>query len=87
MEEQTSPKSEEKYFHIENIGKNFGTTIAGLVLMGIAIAAIIMDWFLHRPTGAAPWQIGLVFVAGFALLFMRDNIKSYIDIYTKKKIS
>lgn len=81
MEEE----KEEKYFHTENISKNIYTTIIGCSLMTISSVAICMNWFFEFKQIPVA-QVAIVFVAGFALLFMRDKISSYIDGFVKKKI-
>lgn len=84
MEEQ---KTEEKYFHFENVGKNLVTTIIGSVLMCISSAAIIMNWFFPTVIPPIPYiPLVTVGVFGFILLFMRDKAKDYVDIFVKKKI-
>jgi hypothetical protein len=81
MEEQ----KEEKYFHTENISKNIYTTVIGCVLMTVSSIAICMNWFFEFKQIPVT-QVAIVFTAGFALLFMRDKISSYIDGFVKKKI-
>ncbi len=87
MEEQKiePPVKEEKYFHIENVGKNIWTTVIGCLLMGASSGLVIYSQIVELPNMKL-WVMGLVFVAGFALLFMRDKLPTYIDIFTKKKI-
>lgn len=77
---------ETKYFHVENVGKNMVTTLIGCIAMGMVLALVFMEWFLGFVSPAEPWHKVLVFVVGFALMFMKDNIKSYIDVFTKKKL-
>jgi hypothetical protein len=83
MEDQ----NEGKIFHIENIAKNLWTTIIGGLIMAASALAFIAPWFVVLPVQPPePWKLFLSFVAGFALLFMRDKITTYIDIFTRKKI-
>lgn len=83
MEEQ----KEERYFHYENIGKNVYTTIAGCILIFLSIAAVVMNWFFPNKAPQIPWSGILgVGIAGFILLFLRDNAKSYVDLFIRKKI-
>lgn len=83
MEEQ---KEETKSFHIENVGKNIYTTIIGAVLMSMSVAVVFLEWFFGKKSPAEAWQVAAVFVLGFALLFMRDKLTSYIDVFARKKI-
>ena len=77
----------DRYFHIENITKNAVTTFIGTVLMSASSLTFIATWFVSLPLiEDKMYQLGLVFILGFALLFMRDKITTYIDIFTKKKI-
>jgi hypothetical protein len=84
MEEQ----KEEKYIHFENVSKNIYTTIFGFALMSLSLTALIIKWFFNVPKiDTVPyWQLAVVAAVGFILLFMRDNVKSYLDIFIKKKI-
>lgn len=78
---------DEKYFHIENIGKNIVTTVIGIVLMGASAGTFIMSWFVELPLiKDKTWQIAAVFFLGFILLFMRDKLSTYIDMFSRKKI-
>ncbi len=83
------PKTEEKYFHIENVGKNIVTTVVGIFFMIISGGTYMASWFIELPL-IHGWDrilgICIVFTVGFALLFMRDKLPTYIDIFTKKKI-
>lgn len=83
MEDQNE---ESKYFHAENIGKNLITTIIGSVLMSASGGAYVASWFVDLPKLPSFTILGIVFGVGFALLFMRDKISTYIDIFTRKKI-
>ncbi len=83
MEDKKNEDS--KYFHAENVSKNIVTTIIGCVLMTISAAAICLNWFFEFKE-IPILQVSGVFVAGFALLFMRDKVATYIDIFTRKKI-
>jgi len=84
MEEQ---KEDGKYFHVENIAKNIWTTVIGCILMGVSAFAFMAPWFVVLPVQPPEdWKLICVFVAGFALLFMRDKITTYIDVFTRKKI-
>lgn len=85
MEEKKEVETS-RYFHIENVGKNIITTIIGSVLMSMSVLVVILEWFFGFKTPAEPWQVALIFVVGFALLFMRDRLATYIDIFAKKKI-
>jgi len=77
----------DRYFHIENITKNAVTTFIGTVLMLASALTFIATWFVALPLiEDKMYQLGIVFILGFALLFMRDKITTYIDIFTKKKI-
>jgi len=77
----------DRYFHIENLTKNIVTTVIGVVLMCASSGTYIATWFVALPLiEDKMYQLGLVFILGFALLFMRDKITTYIDIFTKKKI-
>ncbi len=82
MEEQ---KEDGKYFHVENVAKNAVTTIIGIVLMAISAGTVLLSQFVDLPNMKL-WVMGVVFIAGFALLFMRDKLGTYIDIFTRKKI-
>lgn len=83
MEEQR----EEKYLHIENVGKNLVTTIIGCVLMSLSVVAVVINWYFPNIGDPVPYSaISVVFVIGFILLFMRDKAKDYVDIFIKKKI-
>lgn len=82
MEEQ---KTEDRYFHIENVGKNIITTVIGCVLMVIGMIALIMVWFFDLET-IPLWQVCVVEAVGFLLLFARDKVTSYLDIFIRKKI-
>jgi len=90
MEEQKvtiTNDGETRYFHIENIGKNLVTTIIGVVLMTVSAGTFILSWFIDLPLMKdKTWHVVGVFALGFALLFMRDKISSYADIFIKKKI-
>lgn len=77
---------EDKYFHVENIGKNIVTTIIGCVLMSLSVTAVVITWFFPKIAEVPYWPILGVGLAGFILLFMRDNAKGYVDIFIKKKI-
>lgn len=81
MEEE----KENKYFHTENVGKNVVTTIIGCILMTISAIAICLNWFFDLKE-VPVLQVAIVGVVGFALLFMRDKVSSYIDVFVKKKI-
>lgn len=83
--EEEKQSVETRYFHVENIGKNLWTSLIGGFLMALGVYAVIRDWFFDDPTSAEPYQIVLVFVAGFALLFMKDKLPSFIEGYFKKK--
>jgi len=82
MEEKVK---EEKYFHYENIGKNIWTTLIGSLLMAISGGLVLASQIIELPLLKIWWMVG-VFTAGFALLFMRDKLPSFIESYTKKKI-
>lgn len=79
---------EDKLIHIENVGKGIYTTVIGSILLGVATTAVIMNWFfpslLHEPIPYIP--VSIVGTVGFALLFMRDKVSSYIDIFAKKRL-
>jgi hypothetical protein len=80
-------KGEEKYFHIENITKNLLTTIIGCALMCVSAIAFMIPWFVVlKVQPPAPWILGVVFAIGFMLLFARDKVITYIDVFTRKKI-
>lgn len=80
-------KEDQKYFHVENLAKNIWTTIIGCILMGVSAFTYMIQWFMVLPVNPPEWwQLCIIFVAGFALLFMRDKVITYIDIFTKKKI-
>lgn len=85
MEEQIRT---DKLIHVENVGKGIYTTIIGSILLGVSTAAVVMNWFfpaaLAEPIPYIP--VSVVGVVGFSLLFMRDKVSSYIDIFVKKKI-
>ena len=75
----------DRYFHTENVGKNIVTTVIGCVLMTISAIAICMNWFFEFEEIPVS-QVAIVGLVGFALLFMRDKVSSYIDVFVKKKI-
>jgi membrane protein YdbS with pleckstrin-like domain len=81
MEEQ----KEDKYFHTENVSKNVITTIIGSVLMIISAVAICMNWFFELKQ-IPVMQVAIVGAVGFALLFMRDKVSSYLDVFVRRKI-
>lgn len=78
-------KQESRYFHTENITKNIITTIIGCVLLIISSAGICMNWFFDYKE-IPVLQISIVGAVGFGLLFMRDKISSYLDVFVTKKI-
>ncbi len=78
-------QDDNKYFHAENITKNLVTTIIGVLIMVSSAATYVVSWYVDLPR-VNPTHLAIAFVAGFALLFMRNNLISYIDIFTKKKI-
>ncbi len=78
--------TETKYFHAENVVKNIWTTIIGCILMGVSGFTFMVQWFVVLPVKPEVWQLISVFFLGFVMLFMRDNLKSYIDRFTNKKI-
>lgn len=78
-------KKESRYFHTENISKNVVTTVIGCVLMTLSAVAITMNWFFDVKE-IPILQVSVVGVVGFSLLFMRDKVSSYIDVFVKKKI-
>ncbi len=83
MEEQ----KEEKWIHIENVGKSLFTTIIGSVIMALAVAALIINWYFPTIAPPVPYYVLLiVFMIGFILLFMRDKAKDYVDVFIKRKI-
>lgn len=74
-----------KFHGTENVSKNIVTTVIGCLLMIISSVAICMNWFFdHKEIPIL--QVSVVGTVGFALLFMRDKITTYIDIFTRKKI-
>ncbi len=79
------PVKEEKYFHYENIGKNIVTTIIGIVMMGVSGGAVMVSQFIPLPL-LNLWVMAGVFTVGLLLLFAKDKLITYIDIFTKKKI-
>jgi hypothetical protein len=78
-------KTEEKYFHTENITKNVVTTVIGCVLLIISAVGICMNWFFDFKEIPIV-QISVVGAVGFAMLFMRDKISSYLDVFVTRKI-
>lgn len=87
MEPTEKGNIEEKYLHIENIGKNLITTIFGIILMAIAVTAMTVNIFVPELIPKVEWYyLGGIFVLGFILMFMKDNMKTYIDIAVRKKI-
>jgi hypothetical protein len=81
MEEQR----EDKYFHTENVSKNIVTTVIGCLLMIISAVAICLNWFFdHKEIPII--QVSVVGGVGFILLFMRDKMSTYIDVFIKRKI-
>ncbi len=89
MEEQKDLQNQPdgRYFHSENVVKNIWTTIIGCIIMGVSAFAFMAPWFIVLPvTPPDAWKLIATFFVGFALLFMRDKITTYIDIFTKKKI-
>ena len=84
---ETKVTTETKTFAVENIAKNIYTTLAGCVLMSVSGFAFMAPWFIVLPVQPpAEWKLIATFFVGFILLFMKDNLKSYIDAYAKKKI-
>ena len=84
MEEQ---KEDQKYFHVENLAKNIWTTIIGGVIMAVSAFAFMAPWFVVLPVEPPEaWKLICTFFVGFMLLFMRDKLTTYIDVFTKKKI-
>ena len=84
---ETKITTETRSFHVENVAKNIWTTLIGCIFMAVSGFAFMAPWFVVLPVQPPPsWQLICVFVVGFALLFMRDNLKSYIDSWAKKKI-
>ena len=81
MEEQ----KEDKYFHTENVSKNIVTTIIGCILMMISSAAICLNWFFEFKE-IPVIQVAVVGAVGFALLFMRDKVSTYLDVFVRRKI-
>ncbi len=79
-----SPKTEEKYFHFENVGKNIWTTLIGCAFMALSGGAVLVGQFIELPLMKL-WVMAVVFTVGFALLFMRDKLPSFIEGYVKKK--
>lgn len=78
---------EEKYFHIQNVGSNLFTTVIGCVLMGISVAAVVMNWFFPSVAPPIPYvPVSVVGLVGFVLLFMRDKAKDYVDVFIKRKV-
>lgn len=86
MEEQQKNETETKYFHVENVGKNIITTVIGCILMGMSTTALVLQWFFARTIPASNTALAVVFAIGFMLLFMRDKVQTYLDIFTRKKI-
>lgn len=86
-EQKLDQQTDGKYFHGENIAKNMWTTVIGCIIMGVSAFAFMAPWFIVLPvTPPEAWKLIATFFVGFALLFMRDKITTYIDIFTKKKI-
>lgn len=83
MEEQ---KEDGRYFHVENIAKNIVTTVIGALLMLVSSGTVMVSWFIVLPMKPEYWQLAVIFGLGFALLFMRDKLTTYIDVFTRKKI-
>lgn len=84
MEEQ---KEDQKYFHVENLAKNIWTTVIGCIIMAVSAFAFMAPWFVVLPVNPPEsWKLICTFIFGFALLFMRDKITTYIDVFTRKKI-
>lgn len=87
MEEVKEEKTVEgKYFHVENIGKNLVTTVIGIVLMSVSAFAFMIQWFVVLPVKPEWWQLAIAFALGLMLLFARDKVVTYVDIFTRKKI-
>lgn len=85
MDEQ--PKEDGKYLHVENVAKNLWTTIIGCVIMGVSAFAFMAPWFVVLPVQPPDaWKLIATFFVGFALLFMKDKVIVYLDIFTRKKI-
>ena len=75
-----------RYFHVENITKNIVTTVIGIILMTVSSLTLLASWFVDLPLRPETWQLAAVFAGGFVLLFMRDKLATYIDLFTRKKI-
>lgn len=79
MEEEKKESKEMVYFHVENVFKNLFTTLFGCGVMCLSIYA---GWIEKVEW----WQASLGCGAGFAFLFMKDDIKVYISKFVGKKI-
>jgi hypothetical protein len=61
----------------ENFFKGFVTTLIGCALMILPV----YDWFWE---GERDWyQLGVPFVGGFALLYMRDKLSEFLSDFGK----
>lgn len=87
MEE--TPKSEERYFHYENIGKSVVTTVIGIFMMAASGGTFMASWFIELPL-IKGWDktLGIlaVFTIGLFLLFAKDKLITNIDLFWKKKV-
>ncbi len=68
----------------ESLFKGWFTTLMGCVLMGLAV----YDWW-NTPDGQpVNWvDVGGTFIAGYALLYMKDKISDWISNFVMAVIS
>jgi hypothetical protein len=70
---------ENKNFSYENVFKSWFTTLLGCVIMAVCF----YEWYKGEMTDMQAIMGGII---GFALLFMRDAIPTFISRFINKKI-
>lgn len=66
---------------MENVFKSWFTTLLGCACMVLAL----YEWYIGEEQDW--YQVAIPFIAGFMLLYMRDNISEFLTEYIKSKIS
>ncbi len=67
---------------MENLFKSWATTALGVGLWLIAI----WEMFFDPKSDIEAWQFALLIGGGFALLWMRDSISTWINDFIQSKI-